>query len=103
MQGHPSTRSEPLHLPHRPAEQPLQLSYPPLELRDSARADYILVCLQPAFAHALIPAQANGKLLLLSPASTIETEGLFLDVFHQDRAGAWRELRGPQHAFNDRC
>jgi hypothetical protein len=47
--------------------------------------------------------QANGKLLLLSAASTIETEGLFLDVFHQDRAGAWRELRGPQHAFNDCC
>jgi len=33
--------------------------------------------------------QANGKSLLLSPAPTIETEGLFLDVFHQDRAGAW--------------
>src|ERR1700730_18949309 len=47
--------------------------------------------------------QANGKSLLLFPGPTIETEGLFLDVFHQDRAGAWRELRGPQHAFNDRC
>ena len=46
--------------------------------------------------------QANGKSLLLSPAPTIEAEGLFIDVFHQDRAGAWRELRGPQHAFNDR-
>jgi hypothetical protein len=42
---------------HHVADQPLQLSYPPLELPDSARADYILVCLhclQPAFAHALI-------------------------------------------------
>ena len=47
--------------------------------------------------------QANGKSLLLFPGPTIETEGLFLDVFHQDRAGAWWELRGPQHAFNDRC
>ena len=47
--------------------------------------------------------QANGKSLLLSPAPTIETEGLFLDVFHQDRAGAWRALGGQQHAFNDRC
>src|SRR5258708_17590922 len=47
--------------------------------------------------------QANGKSLLLFPGPTIETEGLFLDVFHQDRAGACRELRGPQHAFNDHC
>jgi hypothetical protein len=47
--------------------------------------------------------QANGKSLLLSPAPTIETKGLFLDVFHKNRAGAWREFRRSQHAFNDRC
>jgi hypothetical protein len=47
--------------------------------------------------------QANGKSLLLSPAPTIEPKGLFLDVFHKNRAGAWREFRRSQHAFNDRC
>jgi hypothetical protein len=32
--------------------------------------------------------QANGKTLLLSPAPPIETEGLFLDVFHNESLGA---------------
>ena len=40
-----------------------------------------------------VMSQANGKSLLLSPASPIQTERFFLDVFHNDRACAWRTRR----------
>src|ERR1700730_7924518 len=62
------------------------LHFGPADRRYYRHLRYIVCTRIPEFG------QANGKSLLLSPAPTIETEGLFLDVFHQDRAGAWREL-----------